>query len=63
MKKLICYAVITLVGVQALLAGFLLDNLGPARTVGYAWGAMILGAVIAIVGVYLLWTAGEENIR
>ncbi|WP_306488690.1 hypothetical protein [Agathobaculum sp.] len=63
MKKLICYAVITLVGVQALLAGFLLDNLGSARTVGYAWGAMILGAVIAIVGVYLLWTAGEENIR
>ena len=63
MKKLICYAVITLVGVQALLAGFLLDNLGSVRTVGYAWGAMILGAVIAIVGVYLLWTAGEENIR
>ena len=63
MKKLICYAVITLVGVQALLAGFLLDNLGSARTVGYAWGAMILGAVIAIVGVYLLWSAGEENIR
>ena len=63
MKKLICYAVITLVGVQALLAGFLLDNLGSARTVGYAWGAMILGAVIDIVGVYLLWTAGEENIR
>ena len=63
MKKLICYAVITLVGVQALLAGFLLDNLGSARTVGYAWGAMILGAVIAIVGIYLLWTAGEENIR
>ena len=63
MKKLICYAVITLAGVQAILAGFLLYNLGSARTVGYAGGAMILGTIIAIIGVYLLWSAGEENIR
>ncbi len=63
MKALICHAVITLTGVQLLLAGFLLYQLGMADTVGYAWGAAILGVIAAIIGVRGLWTAGGDHTR
>lgn len=43
-----------LAGLQIFLAGFLLYHMAGARAIGYAWGAMLFGAMVGMIGLYLL---------